>query len=310
MKEGCKITLQELKTSIEQRSVGSDMVIFVCEDVTFLPFQYIREIAKIKGMPINYLESIDTLVSSFADIFGMSDVEDGIRVYQTSEIETLNDKLKYEKDLYIIVNKIKDKKTLLDFENNIVNVPKLEGWQLQDYLYSVAEGIDHKDLDWLLGACGGDIYRIENELDKFRLFNETERKYLFNDMLLEGAYHDLSQFNVFNITNAVTSRDYNMLRNALKEIKSFDAEPLGVVTLLYQGFKKLIQVWLAKNPTTENTGLPSKMIWAINKQQRTFDKNQLIKSFLLLTSIDKELKSGNIDTKWLIDYLICRILTY
>ena len=310
MKEGCKITLQELKTSIEQRSVGSDMVIFVCEDVTFLPFQYIREIAKIKGMPINYLESIDTLVSSFADIFGMSDVEDGIRVYQTSEIETLNDKLKYEKDLYIIVNKIKDKKTLLDFENNIVNVPKLEGWQLQDYLYSVAEGIDHKDLDWLLGACGGDIYRIENELDKFRLFNETERKYLFNDMLLEGAYHDLSQFNVFNITNAVTSRDYNMLRNALKEIKSFDAEPLGVVTLLYQGFKKLIQVWLAKNPTTENTGLPSKMIWAINKQQRTFDKNQLIKSFLLLTSIDKELKSGNIDTRRLIDYLICRILTY
>ena len=310
MREGYKITLQELKTSIEQRSVGSDMVIFVCEDVTFLPFQYIREISKIRGMPINYLESIDTLVSSFADIFGMSDVEDGIRVYQTSEIETLNDKLKYEKDLYIIVNKIKDKKTLLDFENNIVNVPKLEGWQLQDYLYSVAEGIDHKDLDWLLGACGGDIYRIENELDKFRLFNETERKYLFNDMLLEGAYHDLSQFNVFNITNAVTSRDYNMLRNALKEIKSFDAEPLGVVTLLYQGFKKLIQVWLAKNPTTENTGLPSKMIWAINKQQRTFDKNQLIKSFLLLTSIDKELKSGNIDTKWLIDYLICRILTY
>lgn len=286
------------------------MVIFVCEDVTFLPFQYIREISKIKGMPINYLESIDALVSNFADIFGMRDVEDGIRVYQTSEIETLNDKLKYEKDLYIIVNKIKDKKTLLDFENNIVNVPKLEGWQLQDYLYSVAEGIDHKDLDWLLGACGGDIYRIENELDKFRLFNETERKYLFNDMLLEGAYHDLSQFNVFNITNAVTSRDYNMLRNALKEIKSFDAEPLGVVTLLYQGFKKLIQVWLAKNPTTENTGLPSKMIWAINKQQRTFDKNQLIKSFLLLTSIDKELKSGNIDTKWLIDYLICRILTY
>lgn len=310
MKEEYKITLQELKSAIEQRSVGSDMVIFVCEDVTFVPLQYIREIASIKNQKITYLENIDSLVNNFADIFGMADIEDGIRVYKTSELETLNPKLKYEKDLYLVVNKIKDKKILTDFEHNVIHVPKLEGWQLQDYLYSVAEGIDTAQLDWLLEASGRDIYRLENELDKFRLFSSTERKYLFNDMLHEGAYHDLSQFNVFNITNAVTSRDYEMLHNALKEIKSFDAEPLGVVTLLYQGFKKLIQVWLARNPTTENTGLPSKMIWAINKQARTFSKDQLIKSFLLLTSIDKELKSGNIDTRWLIDYLICRILTY
>lgn len=304
------MTLEEFKTSIEQKTVGNQLVIFVYEDVPFVADQYIREIAKIKEQKIQYLESIDSLSSGVADIFGMSDVKDGIRVYRTKEIETLSDKLRYETDLYIVVNKIKDKDILSIYSEYIINIPKLEGWQLKDYMYSVAEGVDHKSLDWLISASGEDIYRLENELDKFRLFGVNEQKYLFNDMLHDGAFVDLSSFNVFNITNAVTSRDYSTLKNALKEIKSFDAEPLGVVTLLYQGFKKLIQVWLAKQATPDNTGLKSNVIYALNKQPRVYTKEQLIAAFQLLNNIDKELKSGNIEIKWLIDYVICRVMTY
>ena len=96
----------------------------------------------------------------------------------------------------------------------------------------------------------------------------------------------------------------------MKEIKSFDAEPLGVVTLLYQGFKKLIQVWLAKQATPDSTGLKSNVIYVLNKQPRVYTKEQLIAAFQLLNNIDKELKSGNIEIKWLIDYVICRVMTY
>lgn len=304
------MTLEEFKTSIEQKTVGNQLVIFVYEDVPFVADQYIREIAKIKNQKIQYLESIDSLSSGVADIFGMSDVKDGIRVYRVKEIEHLSDKLRYETDLYIVVNKIKDKDIQSLYSEYIINIPKLEGWQLKDYMYSVAEGVDQKSLDWLITASGEDIYRLENELDKFRLFGVNEQKYLFNDMLHDGAFVDLSSFNVFNITNAVTSRDYVTLKNALKEIKSFDAEPLGVVTLLYQGFKKLIQVWLAKQATPDNTGLKSNVIHALNKQPRVYTKEQLIAAFQLLNNIDKELKSGNIEIKWLIDYVICRVMTY
>lgn len=304
------MTLLEIKTSIEQAAVGDELIIFNYEDVPFVADQYVREISRIKNMPIQYIESLDSIVSGFADIFGMSQMDDSIRVYRAAEIEALPDKLKYEKNLYIIVNKIKDKESANSYVDSTVIIPKLEGWQLTDYMYSVAEGVDRKNLDWLIKASSGDIYRLENELDKFRLFSESERKFLFDDMLLEGAFQDLSSFNVFNITNSVTSRDYESLKNALAEIKSFDAEPLGIVTLLYQGFRKLIQVWLAKNPTPESTGLKSGMIYAINKQPRVYSKAQLLKAFLLLTDIDKQLKSGNIDTKWLVDYLVCRILTY
>ena len=229
---------------------------------------------------------------------------------RTETLVSLPDQLKFEKYLYIVVKKVEDKQSLKVFEEYILKLPKLEEWQIKDYVYSFIEGVDRKNLDWLIAAANKDIYRLENEIDKFRLFEPNEQKFLFNDMVSDGAFHDLSNFNVFNITNALTSKDYDMLKMALKEIESFDAEPFGVVTLLYQGFRKLIQVWLAKNPTTENTGLKSNVIWAINKQKRVYSKEQLIKAFLLLAGIDKELKTGNIDIKWLIDYLVCRILTY
>ena len=305
------MNLIELKNSIEQKTVGDNLIIFVYEDVPFIADQYIREISKIKEKKIQYLESIDSIGKNTNDIFGMMELDDGLKVYRCKEIETLSERIKYESNLFIIVNKIKDKKIEAEFESYIVKIPKLEGWQLKDYMYSVAEGVDRKHLDWLIQASGEDIYRLENELDKFRLFATTEQNYLFNDMLLDGAFVDLSSFNVFNITNAVTSRDYDTLRNALKEIKSFDAEPLGVVTLLYNGFRKLIQVWLAKNPTPENTGLKSGMIYAIKNQPRVFNQKQLLDSFLLLTDIDRMLKTGTLcDIKYLVDYVICRVMTY
>ena len=302
--------IETLKEQIENKSVGNEPLIFLYEDTNFIPLQYIVEIARIREKNIEYIDSLASIGSNVNDIFGGTTVSNSLRVLITKELEDIHEKFKYETDLYIIVNKIKDKACIEKLSDSIVIVPKLEDWQIKDYVYSLAEGIDTKSLDWLIEATGSDIYRLENELDKFKLFQEAERKYLFEDMVSDGAFVDLSNFNVFNITNAVTSRDYNTLKSALKEIKSFDAEPLGVVTLLYNGFRKLILVWLANNPTTESTGLKSGMIWAIKNQPRVFTKEQLLSSFSLLTNIDKMLKTGYIDTSWLIDYLICRILTY
>ena len=141
------------------------------------------------------------------------------------------------------------------------------------------------------------------------MFSGNEQKYMFEDMVNEGCFSDLSTYNVFNITNAVTGKDINLLHNALREIKNFDAEPLGVVTLLYQGFKKLMQVWLSNNPTPENTGLKSNVIYAINKSPRVYSKQQLLSCFETMTDIDRMLKTGELcEMKYLIDYVVCKVL--
>lgn len=297
-----------VKTSIETKSIDDKLIIFYCKDEYFIAYQYVKEIAKQKNKRIHYLESMPASTSSAFDLFGTQDIEDDIRVFSCEEFISTNSQLAEEKNLYIITNKI-DKKTKELFDEYIVEIPKLETWQIKDYVYSNAEGVDSKNLDWLIEVCQGDINRIDNELSKIKLFSENEQKYLFDSMKSEGAFRDVSTFNVFNITNAITSKDITLLLNSLREIKSIDAEPLGVVTLLYQGFRKLIQVWLAKNPTPDNTGLKSNVIYAINRSPRVYSKNQLLRCFLEMTDIDRKLKTGQIEISWLIDYTICKILT-
>ena len=293
------MTLEQLKNSIQTKQLDDTLVIFKYEDVPFICYQYIKEISKILDKEIEYVEDLSSLVNNVSDIFGISETTDSVRVHRCEIFDIDFDTLKDEKYFFVITKKIEGKAKSL-YNDYIVTVPKLEGWHIKDYVYSVAEGIDTNELDWFIDICKSDINRIENELDKIRLFS---------DMKYQGAFRDLSTFNVFNITNAVTNKDMNMLIDALKEIDSFDAEPLGVVTLLYQGFRKLIQVWLAKNPTPENTGLKSNVIYAINKSKRVYSKEQLIKIFLFLTDIDRQLKTGMIDTKWIIDYVVCKVLT-
>lgn len=302
------LDIETVKTSIENKSIDDKLIIFYCKYEHFIAYQYVTEIAKQKNKRIHYLESIPTSTSSAFDLFGTQDIEDDIRVFSCEELISTNSQLSEEKNLYVITSKI-DKKTKELFDEYIVEIPKLETWQIKDYVYSNTEGIDPKNLDWLIEVCQGDINRIDNELAKIKLFSENEQKYLFDSMKSEGAFRDVSTFNVFNITNAITSKDMTSLLNSLREIKSIDAEPLGVVTLLYQGFRKLIQVWLAKNPTPDNTGLKPNVIYAINKSPRVYNKNQLLKCFLEMTDIDRKLKTGQIEISWLIDYTICKILT-
>lgn len=300
--------ITQAKQQVESNNLKDTFVIFKYKDVPFVAYQYINKIHTELELPINYLDNLDSLGVSQVNLFATTGTPKQINVFSCEELDYPNEKLKDQKNLFIIAKKISSKTQKL-FSEFIVEIPKLEDWQIKDFVYSNLEGIDSKKLDWLISICNYDIYRLNSEIGKLKLFQPNERKYLFDNMVYEGAFNDLSSQNVFNITNAVTNKNISQLVNALKEIKNFDAEPLGVVTLLYQGFRKMIQVWLSKNPTPENTGLKSNVIYAINKSPRVYTKEQLLKCFLELTDIDRKIKTGNFDMNVLIDYVICKVLT-
>lgn len=305
------IDINFLKTQIEERCITDSFIIFLCSDNRYVAYQYIKAITDILNQQIEYLENLPTKNSvSVFDIFETTDraVGNGVRVYSCELFDSNADSLSEENNLFIIADKV-SKEAKEKFDDYIVEIPKLELWHIKDFVYSNLDGVPREKLDWLIKVCNNDIYRISNEVDKIKMFSGNEQKYMFDDMVNEGCFSDLSTYNVFNITNAVTGRDMKLLHNALREIKSFDAEPLGVVTLLYQGFKKLMQVWLAKNPTPENTGLKSNVIYAINKSPRVYSKPQLLYCFETMTDIDRMLKTGELcEMKYLVDYVVCKVL--
>ena len=206
-------------------------------------------------------------------------------------------------------NSVDKDKSLDIFNPYIVEMPKLEDWQIKDYVYSRADGISTHKLDWLISICNNDIYRLENELDKIELFNIKERDLLFDVFVDNGMFSDLSNLVVFDLTNAILQKDIKKVNTILEEIKNFDCEPLGVNTILVNSFRNIINIQLTQNPTAEKLGMKGNQFYALKKSCGYYSKEQLIKIYDIITSAEYKMKSGEISNEQLIDYMILNIFS-
>ena len=304
------MTLEELKSKIEEKTLTSELIILVNADGSFLSNQYINAISNIKNKKIQYLDDLSSVESRRVNIFGEGiEVEDNtLRVYKCDTFSTTSSTLDKEADLIIVCSKVDDKCTA-QYSDHIIRLPVLEEWMIKDYVYSLAEGVKDKDLDWLMRICNNNIDRLDNEISKLTLFDSRQRQELFQDFVDEQMFDDLSEFSIFNISNALQSRDRGKLKQILPEIKNIDVEAVGLVKILWQNFRKMITVWMSSNPTSENTGLKSNQIWAIKNLPKVFNKEQLINIFEVVSEVDYKLKSGMLDANLIVDYLTIKTLS-
>ena len=305
------MNLKQLKTAIENKTLNDDLIIFKVSDNDFIANQYRSEISKISNKEIEYIDSLTPFIQSNDDLFNDNSLE------QFSTIKVLREDVFIYSNvipsalsgIIVITNKFHDKQVEKDLQSYIVELPKLEPWQIKDYVYSIAEGVDTKDLDWLLSLCSNNIFRLQQELDKITIFSKNERKYLFTDLIRDGALDDLTPYNIFNFTGAITSKNIPQLLGIYENINSVDINEFGLLKILIQNFKNLILVQLNSNPTTESTGLESKQLWAIKKQPRCYSPEQLLNIFTFLCDIDRQVKEGELPTEIMRDYMIIKILS-
>ena len=304
------MTIQELKSYIETKNVPHDLIIFKDTENNFISNQYIKAISTIRKQEIEYIESpLDLLQDAWSIFGGEEPVVDTLRVVKAPVFVWDNVKISAVKDLIIVVSKFQDKSVEKMFERWIVNVPKIEDWMLKDYVYSTTEGVAHKDLDWLISLCGTNISRLQMELDKLALFGVDERKYVFNDLIRDGAVDDLSSYNIFNFTNAITSRDVTALKSIYRELDRVDINEFGLLTILVKNFRNILMVQTTANPTPESTGLDGKQLYAIKKIPRVYTPQQLVNIYEFLLDIDRRVKIGELPADTLIDYIIIKILS-
>lgn len=305
------MTIQELKAQIEAGNVTHDLIIFKDTESNFISNQYIRAIQRLRNQEIQYLESPMELIQDSWSIFGSEDVtvDNLLRVIKTDSFIWTSPRITSLKDVIIVVSKFSDKTIEKQFETYIVNVPKIEDWMLKDYVYSTTEGVAQKDLDWLMNLCGKNRDRLQMELDKLTLFGVDERRYLFNDLIRDGAVDDLSSYSIFNFTNAITSKDMKMLQTIYKELDRVDVNEFGLLTILVKNFKNILMVQLTSNPTPESTGIDGKQLYAIKRIPRAYSPDQLVKIYQMLLDIDRQVKTGELPTDILIDYIIIKILS-
>ncbi|MBO7697108.1 MAG: hypothetical protein J6Y28_04805 [Acholeplasmatales bacterium] len=300
--------IDEVKYIIENKKYSGQVLIFQYSDTKFIVKQYIEKLVLDFNLELSYNDEIDDKIITGISLFG--DVNDNIlRVYDINEFDYSGTILN-EKNLIILCKKINEglKKIYAD---NIIIVPKLEDWQIKDFVYSVGDGIPESDLDKLIELCDSNIYRLTQELDKMLIFPNSLKQNIFKEFYKDGVFNDLSDATIFDFCSSIIKKDITKLTYIYSQLDRMDVNPLGFVSILYQNIKDIIKIQLGVKPTPESTGIAKNKFYAIKYNNlNKFNTKQLIQIFELLTDIDKQVKLGQLDVDNIIDYVIVSIFAF
>lgn len=281
------MTLEQLKTRITNREVQDIKTVVFKDKERFISMQYIKAIAEILNKDIVYYDEYSKLCQSFGNAWIPNTF---INVYKCTEF---NEQIPTKAiNTFIICDKT---------DIPCVEVPKLEKWQILEYI-KINVDIDEQKL---YNICKGNIFRIQNEIEKLKLFPLP--KQVFDELIEEGQYSDLGQDDViWDYITALFKKDVNKIREVMPGIitGANDVTDFYLLTSLYNKLIKVIKVQLSPNPTPQSTGLTDKQIWACKKYDCGWlSTEQLYKIFDKVSELDALVKRGEFNTEWMVDYL-------
>lgn len=298
------MNLKEVKEKIINKTLSTSLLVFKCEKETFIAHQYIEEISKSRpNLEVMYIDSLDEVVVSDNSEFSIFS-NNSFYVLVCDNLDAINRDISKFENVYAICHKANNQ-----YDDYVVEVPKLVDWQIQEYLQFHLQGLNTQYIKWLCEITNYDIYRLYNEMCKLSIFDKSQQDNMFKLINNENGYSDLSQLNIFNFTNAIYKRDKKSVLEILQEKDSIDLEPAGVITLLYKNFKIITQLQMNSKVTCEQLGISQKQLNAIKYYNLNhYSNDELINIMQLLSSIDYKLKSGLLPYDMIIDYIVDRIL--
>ena len=296
------MTLQELKQIILDRRELPNVTIFVCKKNKFVPQQYVEEIRKTYGVQIQYIDELKD--NNSIDIFGSSYYsKDSLKVFTTEELSFDYDISEDLFPLFIICNKASKSYLTNTHKCDILEVGDLEDWQLKDYAYSVAKGAKKRDIDWILDNCK-DIYRLNNELQKYKIFLPEERKFLFDTFQSDGAYDDLLNTTAIDFSNYIVYKDTENIKKFYPYLKQMEIDGFAVLGLVYNSMRNLIVAHMGRNVVASDYGMSDKQLYYLKTKSLPCEPNQFINKFIKIGQIDKRVKDGEILAQDMIDFII------
>ena len=285
--------IKELKNNIEKGNIDNSFMIWELSDESssIIANQYLDKISKILKLDIKYIDGID-------DIPDQSFIEDtNLYVIRCDKLEDNRQK----QNCIIICNK--------SSVDGAIKFPKLESWQVLDYILYRIKGINKEDIEWLMSLYGTNYLRLLNDISKIEIFDSSQQKFIFDSLLDDHQFDSITNLTIWDLSNAIIKKDIKSLKSILKIIKYIDISPLGLSSVLYNNFKTIMSIQLNPLVTAKDLNISDKQFFVIKKYNCGFYTNdQLIKIISMLTNIEYLYKYNELPTDYLIDYIICSII--
>lgn len=292
------MTLKELKENILNNTFKPSLLIMCCDSNKLIGFQYLNKIVEDNHYEICSISSIKDIYNSERqqDIFSPTEDEKCLYVLNTEELD--NTHIPTDLDLskvnrcVVICSSIN--KTIKNFTSQYcVTIPKLEEWQIKDYMYQKVDGLNSNIVDWLYSATKGNVDRIDIELDKLSIFPKEDRTAVFNLLYKENAFIDLVSVGIFDVVNALLKQEYAKLRVILKNLDFIEVDGVALNTLLRRNVKNIIDIQMNSRSSASSLGISPKQFNAIKfNYVGRYTDDMWTKLFIFLTDVDIRLKEG------------------
>ena len=302
--------LEDLKQIIENKEHINQFIIFIYSDTDFVPMQYIKSYSEYTNKEIIYINDIKQFSSQVSFLTDYS-----IYVYRCDKFETKSDRYKDINNLFVICKDIDDDARAI-YENNIVTVPKLEKWQIYDYIKFNCPTLADK-FKFMINSY--DMYAIDNEISKISIFSKNandissasaiERdlpKYVYQSLIDEGCINYISKYTLYDFVQYLILSDVSKV----SEILNYDIQldPMELYYLLYSTVKQIISVVIDKTSSAESLGMKSGQYWAIKYTYNNITKERITYLLRFLDEINKMIITNRINKRNLLDYIIINFL--
>ena len=307
-------TIQELKKAIQNKNVDDSLLVLKWSDFSFIAFEYVHAIASFKNLEIKVIDDFEEAFQRVGhSLFDFSSI-DYLQVYIVDKFKTkLNSQLDELENVIVVCNSVDDKTLeMLQEKECYFEIPKLQDWQIEDYFYLRCPGLSMPKIKWLCENANNNIYRIDNKIKKIACFDKKVQEDIFNLIDNDNGYDDMTKNKIYDLTNAILSRDLKQVATILKDIDSMDVEGVGLITILRKSFKLVIGIQLDKDATAEKLGVkPAQYNVVRAKNCNKFSSEKLKSVYKFLSDFDYNLKNGNLDIgkERLVDYIICEVLS-
>ena len=288
------MTLEELKKKVEAKDISDLNLIIFKDKEGFISSQYIRAVAEILNKEIVYYDELKPLLQSFSNPWVKNN---SVNVLKTAQVNLKDVNIKNIINTFIICEKC---------DSPAIECPPLVDWQIKEFIRLKTSA----DPDMLYRLCGGNIWRIQNELDKLK--EAPNPQISLQKMVEEGQFMDIEEGVIWDYIDALFKKDFAKCRQMIPKIMSgaCDVTDFFLATSLYNKLVRLIKVKLEPNPTPEKTGLSEKQIWAIRKFEASqFTPDQLMELFEKVSALDSRVKTGEFPTEFMVDYLTTLFLS-
>lgn len=284
---------------------------------------YIQLMSKAFGMKV---ASADSFTEVFLKSRGNSLIKDShIYIVREDKEFTSSEKmwgrLNIKDDIIIMYYANIDKRTKFykHFENRLVHFDRMEDRHLIIHIKKLVD-LSEENCKTLIEACDGDWSRIQLEIDKVRCYviygeeHDYDMEYdeAFIDLIKDGTIYRQPKDAIFDFVNAVLDRKPLKAYDLLEQSYAVGEANMVLLSVLYTNIRALLQVQTCKHEgvhdTAKTTGLNG---WQIKNVMMYVDKyksGELVKAMKLIRKAEKGIKTGMMEDKDSIYYVLANIL--